>query len=76
MRILDWQLFRAMPVYMQFIVGLMIVYATGMTLLSGLVVLDGSLDAVGTLAVAAFVWAFALVAVPTLLGSRYESPDG
>lgn len=69
--LLDWQLFRAFPLYLQFVVALMVLYAAGMTALTVLVGARGSPQAVVTLSVAAFVWAFALVAVPTWLGPRY-----
>jgi hypothetical protein len=62
-----------MPLYLQFILGLMVAYATAMTVLTGLVAMDGGTGVVFTLSVAAFVWAFALVAVPTWLGGQYVS---
>lgn len=75
-KLLDWTLFRAFPLYLQFVVALMVLYAAAMTALTAIVAVGGSLQAVVTLTVAAFVWAFALVAVPTLLGPRYAPPTG
>jgi len=73
--VLDWRQFRAMPLYMQFVLALMVVYAAAMTVLSVRIAADGRVEAGVTLSVAAFVWAFALVAVPTLLGGRYAAPE-
>lgn len=76
MELLDWSLFRAFPLYLQFAVALMVLYATAMTALSVLVAVGGSSQAAVTLSIAAFVWAFALVAVPTWLGPRYAPSAG
>lgn len=73
---MDWDLFRSFPLYLKFIVGLMVVYAAAMTVLTALAALRGSSQAAVTLSVAAFVWGFALVAVPTVLGPRYAQPAG
>jgi len=74
--LLDWGLFRAFPIYLQFVVALMVLYAAAMTALTALIAVRGSTQAAVTLTVAAFVWAFALVAVPTLLGPRYAPTAG
>ena len=75
--LMDWELFRAFPLYLQFVVALMVVYAAAMTALTVLVAAGGErAQAAVTLSVAAFVWAFALVAVPTWLGPRYAPSSG
>jgi len=74
--LLDWELFRSFPLYLKFIVGLMVLYAAAMTVLTALAAVRGSSQAAVTLSVAAFVWAFALVAVPTFLGPRYAPSAG
>ena len=73
--VLDWRQFRAMPLYLQFVLALMVVYAAAMTVLSVLIAADGRAEAGVTLSIAAFVLAFAFVAVPTFLGGRYTRPD-
>jgi hypothetical protein len=72
--LLSWRQFLAMPLYLQFAVGLMVLYASGMTVLSLLAVPSGLAGAAVQLAIAAFVWAFALVVVPTQIASKYV-PD-
>lgn len=74
--LMDWDLFRSFPLYLEFIVGLMMLYAAAMTVLTALVAVRGSPQAAVTVSVAAFVWAFALVVVPTLLGPRYAGSAG
>ncbi len=73
--LIDWELFRAFPLYLQFVVALMMVYAGAMTLLP-VVAAGGSAQTAVMLSIAAFVWAFALVAVPTWLGPRYAPSAG
>jgi hypothetical protein len=73
--VLNWRQFRAMPLYLQFVLALMVVYAAAMTVLSVLIAADGRAEAGVTLSIAAFVLVFAFVAVPTLLGGRYAGPD-
>jgi hypothetical protein len=72
---LRWHQLRAMPLYMQFIVVLMVVYAAAMTVLSAVFALNGRLIAAVTLSIALFVWAFALVVVPSKLGPTYVTAD-
>ena len=72
---MDWELFRAFPLYLQFVVALMVVYAGAMTVLP-VVAAGGSAQTAVMLSIAVFVWAFALVAVPTWLGPRYAPPAG
>jgi hypothetical protein len=73
--LLNRRQFRAMPLYLQFAVGLMILYASGMTVLSLLAVPNGIAGAAVQLAIAAFVWVFALLVVPSQIASKYVS-DG
>ena len=75
-KLLDWSLFRSFPLYLQFVVGLMVLYALAMTVLTALAAARAGTQAAVTLSIAAFVWAFALVAVPTLLGPRYARAAG
>ncbi|MEF8782095.1 MAG: hypothetical protein V5A39_03990 [Haloarculaceae archaeon] len=71
--LLGWDQFRAMPLYLQFAVGLMILYAAAMTALSALVAPSAADQAAVLFAIAAFVWAFALYVVPSRLASKYTS---
>ena len=71
--LLGWDQFRAMPLYLQFAVGLMILYAAAMTALSALVAPSAVDQAAVMFAIAAFVWAFALYVVPSRLAPKYTS---
>lgn len=71
--LLGWRQFRAMPLYLQFAVCLMVLYASAMTVLALLVVANAVAQAAVMLAIALFVWVFALVVVPTRLAPRYTS---
>lgn len=73
---MDWRLFSSFPLYLKFIVALMMLYAIAMTLLTALAAVSGSGQPAVTLSIAAFVSAFALVAVPTFLGPRYSPSAG
>jgi len=56
--------FMSMALYRQFIVGMMGLYALGMTVLTVLFAVNGNVAAVVTLVVAAVVWVVALSVVP------------
>jgi uncharacterized membrane protein (DUF485 family) len=71
--VLGWRQFRAMPLYLQFAVGLMVLYASAMTVLSVLVVPNGVTQAAVPFGIAVFVWVFALLVVPTQIASKYVS---
>ena len=65
---LDWTDFRAFPLYIQFVVVLMVLYATLMTVLTGLLAVQGAGTALITLGAAAVVWVLVLRVVPARLG--------
>ncbi len=69
--VLDWQQFRAMPLYLQFILALMLAYALAMGVLTALIATDGRTEAGVTLLIGVFVLLFALVVIPSVLGSKY-----
>lgn len=60
-----------MPLYMQFALVLMIVYAGGMTVLGALTATTDVAQAAALLSIAGLVWAFALVVIPSRLGGKY-----
>ena len=69
---LGWRQFRAMPLYLQFILALMVTYATAMTVLSAVVALDSVVQAAVLFSIAALVWVFALLIIPSRIGSKYD----
>lgn len=69
--LLGWRLFQAMPLYLKFLVVLVIAYAAAMTSLTALIAVSGAPEAGVTLVMAVLGWAFALVVVPTWIGSKY-----
>jgi len=70
-RLLRWQLFRQMPLHMQFVTGLILLFGAAMTVLAGLAASAGGAGAVGPLLLALISLAFGLVVIPTTLGSNY-----
>jgi hypothetical protein len=72
-RLLGWRQLRSMPLYLQFAVGLMILYASAMTVVSVLAAPNGLGAAAVPLGIAAFVWVFALYVIPTQIASKYVS---
>jgi hypothetical protein len=68
--VLTWDEFSGMALYRKFIVGMIAVYALGMTVLAVLFAANGRLGAAGfTIAVALVGWVAALSVVPARLGA-------